>query len=170
MSLSPTPSRLTLLWPAGLLAGLVACSDFSTTPRVSYDITETQEYRVQGTRIAGPQDYDLTTHPDYQKVQDKVKRVTLNSLRYEVLENNGQAGTVALWMGEYGSDSLRKVAEASVPAAPDTQGPRDVAFTDQAYAEDLVNTHRRFRAQLKGAFSGVDCRVRITYSIHVETQ
>jgi len=148
------------------LLAIPACN-IASVLTVTYVETGNQEFPVYGTGMSASYDYDMTTSSDYNKYKDNVKSIHFASLTYEVKANSGSSGTVEIFMGPYGSSGVRKVAEATIPAGPETTGERSVTWFDQSYAESLASNDRKFRTQAQAVSAGAVALVKASWRIEI---
>ena len=162
------PFRSALFLLPLILFTTTSCANFDSLLTVTYVESGSREFPVLGTGMSAAYDYDMTTSSDYSKYKDNVKSIRFSSLTYEVKANSGSSGTVEVFMGPYGSSDMRKVAEASIPAGPETTGERSVTWFDQSYAESLANNDRKFRTQVQAVSAGANAVVKVSWRIEIE--
>lgn len=162
------PFRSALFFLPLLLFSTTSCMNFDSLLTVTYVESGSQEFPVLGTGMSVSYDYDMTSSSDYSKYKDNVKSIRFSSLTYEVKANSGSSGTLEFFMGPYGSGDVRKVAEATIPAGPETTGERSVTWFDQSYAESLVNNDRRFRTRVQSVSAGANALVKVSWRIEIE--
>ncbi|MBI1864752.1 MAG: hypothetical protein HYR98_03310 [Nitrospirae bacterium] len=157
------------LRPLLILAVLaIPACNFASVLTVTYVESGSREFPVYGTGMSVSYDYDMTTSSDYSKYKDNVKSIHFASLTTEVKANSGSSGTVEIFMGPYGSGDVRKVAEATIPAGPETTGERSITWFDQGYGESLVSNDRKFRTQAQAVSAGANALVKVSWRVEIE--
>jgi hypothetical protein len=124
---------------AGLIVGTAGCGDLKNALDVTFDLSYSNTFTVQGNLATLSYDVNFEDNDAYRQYKDKIKSITIASLRYAITANTGGAGEADFYAGAYGSafGAATKVARVSF-AAGETRPETEVEWINKAYLESLL--------------------------------
>jgi len=159
------PLVLALCLVVGWLSG---CGDAKDAFDIELRFNHSHVFTVRGDIGSYDWSINLEDNEDYQRYKNKIRKIEIDYLRYEITSNRGGSGRIELYAGSYGStfSEAKKVAQTISIGAGETRHVTDVDWIDPGYLESVLASGK-ISLWAVGSGTGIDLTIPVYVQVEV---